>query len=175
MQQVGQKDKQQEEAISLTLLTTMTPVPESSYLAQKRRHFSAKRKNEMPLQNCTESGESGWRWGKSGKCYTGRDGKKKAIQQGISIEGPEKFQRMTSGGEVDISENDIPLISYAMHDDGYPLSSIVAVVATIRSSLLMAGKEAGYPPNCNHGYEEKDGKCVLIDDVKAKEEKNKCP
>ncbi len=26
-----------------------------------------------------------------------------------------------------------------------------------------ADKEAGYPPNCNEGYEEKDGKCVEIE------------
>ena len=28
---------------------------------------------------------------------------------------------------------------------------------------LKADKKAGYPPNCNEGYEEKDGKCVLIE------------
>ena len=122
----------------------------------------------MPLQKCSDEGASGWRWGKSGKCYTGSDSKKKAIQQGISIEGPEKFQRMASAGELDISENDIPLISYALHDEGHPLSSIVAVVATIRSSLLMADKEAGYPPNCNPGYEEKGGKCLPINKEKNK-------
>jgi len=27
---------------------------------------------------------------------------------------------------------------------------------------LEADKKAGYPPNCNKGYEEKDGKCVPI-------------
>ena len=27
---------------------------------------------------------------------------------------------------------------------------------------LEADKKAGYPPNCNEGYEEKDGKCVKI-------------
>ena len=27
---------------------------------------------------------------------------------------------------------------------------------------LKADEKAGYPPNCNKGYEEKDGKCVLI-------------
>ena len=26
-----------------------------------------------------------------------------------------------------------------------------------------ANKKAGYPPNCNEGYVEKDGKCVLIE------------
>jgi len=27
---------------------------------------------------------------------------------------------------------------------------------------LEADKKAGYPPDCNKGYEEKDGKCILI-------------
>ena len=27
-----------------------------------------------------------------------------------------------------------------------------------------ADKKAGYPPNCNEGYVEKDGKCVPIED-----------
>jgi hypothetical protein len=27
---------------------------------------------------------------------------------------------------------------------------------------LEAEKKAGYPPNCNKGYEEKDGKCIAI-------------
>ena len=31
--------------------------------------------------------------------------------------------------------------------------------------------EAGYPPNCNDGYEEKDGKCVPIKKEKAKVKK----
>ena len=26
-----------------------------------------------------------------------------------------------------------------------------------------ADEKAGYPPNCNEGYEAKDGKCVLIE------------
>jgi len=45
----------------------------------------------MPLQKCSSEGKSGWRWGNSGHCYTGKDAKKKAIKQGIAIEGPKKF------------------------------------------------------------------------------------
>jgi hypothetical protein len=116
----------------------------------------------MPLKRCQDSEKKGWKWGDKGKCYTGPDGKKKAIQQGISIEGPEKFQRMASAGELDISEDDIPLISYALHDEGHSLASIAAAVATIRKGLSMADKWAGYPPNCKPGHEEKDGKCVPI-------------
>lgn len=124
----------------------------------------------MPLKKCSESGKSGWKWGDAGKCYSGPDGKKKAIQQGISIEGPEKFQQMASSGEVNIFEEDIPFISYALYDSGYSLASIVAVIATIRDKLTKGGKEAGYPPNCKHGYKEKDGKCVPIDDAEAGED-----
>lgn len=40
----------------------------------------------MPLQRCTQNGKSGWRWGKSGKCYTGPGAKKKAIKQKVAIE-----------------------------------------------------------------------------------------
>ena len=32
--------------------------------------------------------------------------------------------------------------------------------------------EAGYPPNCNKGYEEKDGKCVPIKKEKASKKKS---
>lgn len=48
----------------------------------------------MPLKNCSENGKSGWKWGDQGKCYIGKDAKKQAIKQGISIEGPEKFSKI---------------------------------------------------------------------------------
>lgn len=41
----------------------------------------------MPLQRCQENGETGWRWGEQGKCYTDADkgeAKKKAIKQAIA-------------------------------------------------------------------------------------------
>jgi len=47
-------------------------------------------------------------------------------------------------------------------------SSIVAVdfikeVDEILQKKNEANKKAGYPPNCNEGYVEKDGKCVPAD------------
>ena len=45
----------------------------------------------MPLKKCTEDQKSGYKWGNKGKCFTGPDAKKKAIKQGVAIEGPEKF------------------------------------------------------------------------------------
>lgn len=54
----------------------------------------------MPLQKC---GSGGWRWGNSGKCFTGKDAKKKAIIQGIAIEGAEEFAAEASKDEVKIA------------------------------------------------------------------------
>ena len=48
----------------------------------------------MPLKKCFENGKDGWKWGDEGKCYTGKESKKEAIRQGISIEGPEKFSKI---------------------------------------------------------------------------------
>jgi len=48
----------------------------------------------MPLKKCSENGKNGWKWGDQGKCYAGKEGKKQAIRQGISIEGPEKFSKI---------------------------------------------------------------------------------
>ena len=50
----------------------------------------------MPLKRCTSNGKNGWKWGDEGKCYTGPGAKKKAIDQGIAIEGPEKFKKMAA-------------------------------------------------------------------------------
>jgi hypothetical protein len=39
----------------------------------------------MPVQRCTAKGKSGWKYGSTGKCYTGTDAKKKAIKQGLAV------------------------------------------------------------------------------------------
>ena len=39
----------------------------------------------MPLQSCQANGKKGTKYGKSGKCYTGSDQKKKAIEQAKAI------------------------------------------------------------------------------------------
>jgi hypothetical protein len=48
----------------------------------------------MPLKRCKKDGKSGWKWGDGGACYTGKNGKKLAIKQGIAIEGPDKFKKV---------------------------------------------------------------------------------
>ncbi len=50
----------------------------------------------MPLFRCTKDDKSGWKWGDEGKCFTGSGAKRKAINQGIAIEGPEAVQKILS-------------------------------------------------------------------------------
>lgn len=40
----------------------------------------------MPLMRCTKDGKQGWKYGKSGKCYTGSGARAKAEKQGKAIE-----------------------------------------------------------------------------------------
>lgn len=61
----------------------------------------------MPLKKCTNNGSSGWRWGDSGKCYTGPNGKKQAIKQGIAVEGPDKFAAKAKEFEEPITTDEL--------------------------------------------------------------------
>lgn len=40
----------------------------------------------MPLTRCSSKGKPGYKWGDSGKCYTGKDAKAKAMKQARAIE-----------------------------------------------------------------------------------------
>lgn len=40
----------------------------------------------MPLKKCRKDKKSGYKYGDSGKCYTGTSGRKKAKRQGVAIE-----------------------------------------------------------------------------------------
>jgi hypothetical protein len=44
----------------------------------------------MPLKKIAK----GYKWGNSGKEYTGKNAKEKAIKQGIAIEGTNKFSKI---------------------------------------------------------------------------------
>jgi len=46
----------------------------------------------------------------------------------------------------------------------------IEVDFTEQIKQLKADKKAGYPPNCNKGYEEKGGKCVPIKKAKTQKE-----
>lgn len=40
----------------------------------------------MPLKHCTSNGESGYKWGDEGHCYTGPGAREKALKQGRAIQ-----------------------------------------------------------------------------------------
>ena len=89
----------------------------------------------MPLKRCTENKESGWKWGDSGKCYTGRDAKKKAIKQGVAIEGPKKFQQMASSFEEPMNQDDIESVIEFMCEEKYNSALIAATSVALRNIL----------------------------------------
>ena len=118
----------------------------------------------MPLKKCTSNQKSGYKWGDSGKCYTGPDAKKNAIKQGVAIEGPEKFSQKAAKECLFLDRQDIKTVTDWMYEEGYDHIAVVATAATLSTQ---SDQIAGYPPNCNHGYEEQDGKCVPIKDVES--------
>ena len=89
----------------------------------------------MPLKRCSENKESGWKWGDSGKCYTGRDAKKKAKKQGVAIEGPKKFQQMASSFEEPMNQDDIESVIEFMCEEKYNSALIAATSVALRNIL----------------------------------------
>ena len=96
--------------------------------------FNFERKT-MPLKRCSDNNNNGWKWGDQGKCYTGPDGKKKAIKQGIVIEGPDKFREKASFLEEPFSEPEIKAAAYAMHAEKYSIIEAASVLSFMRSHL----------------------------------------
>jgi hypothetical protein len=70
----------------------------------------------MPLKKCSNDGKSGYKWGDSGNCYTGPDAKKKAIKQGIAIEGPEKFTEMAKEYGMNVDASEVEFIVSCIYD-----------------------------------------------------------
>lgn len=61
----------------------------------------------MPIKNCQIGGKSGYKWGNEGKCYTGPDAKKKAIAQGIAIEGGFETKKVSFDYDETLTKPDI--------------------------------------------------------------------
>lgn len=51
----------------------------------------------MPFMRCSVGGKSGWKWGNSGKCYTGSDAKAKATEQMKAIKSSQEAAAKGSG------------------------------------------------------------------------------
>ena len=95
----------------------------------------------MPLKKCSENENSGWKWGDSGKCYTGKDAKKKAIKQGVAIEGPKKFQQMASLFEDPFTEEDINTAIESMCDLEYRPVLIAATSIALKNIINKYGNQ----------------------------------
>jgi len=97
----------------------------------------------MPIKKCSSDGQSGYKWGNEGKCYTGKDAKKQAIKQGIAIEGPEKFSQKAqelkmlyiNDENIFLKHEDLQYITDWMHDEGYNNSAIVGTVIALTPNV----------------------------------------
>merc|ERR1711964_707850 len=92
-----------------------------------------RRDQHMPLKKCAIDGDGGYKWGNEGKCFTGPDAKKKAIKQGVAIEGPEKFSQKAIEQNILLNTDDITTIANWMYDNGYDNTAVVATVSTLSS------------------------------------------
>jgi hypothetical protein len=93
----------------------------------------------MPLKRCSKNENSGWKWGDSGKCYTGKSAKKKAIKQGVAIEGPKKFQQMASSFEDSFTEEDIDTAIESMCELEYRPALIAATSIALKNIVKKYG------------------------------------
>ena len=113
----------------------------------------------MPLKRCTTDNKSGYKWGNEGKCYTGPEGKKKAIKQGLVIEGPEKFSqkalevdiRLTKSGmklnrTYILIKQDIKTVTDWMYNEGYDYGRYCSNGLFHFDVPVTADQIAGYPP-----------------------------
>lgn len=89
----------------------------------------------MPLKKCSNDGNSGWKWGDSGKCYTGPDGKKQAIKQGVAIEGPDKFAKKASAKEFEITEAEYDYVDEGLEVFGLGLGDRIAYALNFKRFL----------------------------------------
>ena len=89
----------------------------------------------MPLKKCENNNLKGWRWGDSGKCYTGPEGKKQAIKQGVAIEGPDKFSKKVKAGELEFTEKDYEYIDDALSCAGLGLGDRIAFAVDLKRYL----------------------------------------
>jgi|GEM_PF-5341882 len=51
----------------------------------------------MPVMTCIKNGKAGYKWGESGKCYTGEGARLKARDQGKAIKAKKYVQKKKLG------------------------------------------------------------------------------
>lgn len=87
----------------------------------------------MPLKKCSADGKSGWKWGDSGHCYPGKEGKKKAIKQGIAVEGPKKFAAMADDFDETVTPEEL---TDAMVEEGYGVIDITFAIEGLSKKVI---------------------------------------
>lgn len=90
----------------------------------------------MPLKRCTQDGKSGWKFGDSGKCYVGPEGKKLAIKQGIKIHGPKEFERIMKHGDASKEELVDVLLDKEITDEDANIMASVMNLSTVEMMTL---------------------------------------
>jgi len=130
----------------------------------------------MPLKKCTVDGKSGWKWGDSGKCYTGPDAKEKALEQGRAIKAnaflvnsdgacPEVLTTNLTGYQIRLTKfegRDHIVVPVVMLTEGvhagsggplyYPAEEIAKFPAAWNGRpvpVLHPVDEDGFPVSCN--------------------------
>ena len=78
----------------------------------------------MPLERCGSDGK-GWRYGKSGKCYTGKDAKKKAIRQFLGMKYNGYKGDLTSKAFLDESRQEIIAEGFSEAEAEMILSQVI--------------------------------------------------
>jgi hypothetical protein len=103
----------------------------------------------MPLKKCREGGKSGWKYGDSGKCYTGPGAKKKAIKQGIAIDGPDGFKAEAELFADELDQAIAEMIAFGPDNDGgeFEFDAMEAVLAYVsqKERDKMSSDDFGWP------------------------------
>jgi len=96
----------------------------------------------MPIKNCSENGKPGKKFGDSGKCYTYtpnneqslKEAKKKALKQGIRIEGPEKFKQIMENDANEDEDLDDDEVFAALYEETENLAIASLIANSIRKN-----------------------------------------
>lgn len=96
----------------------------------------------MPLKKCSSGGNSGWKWGDSGHCYTGPDGKKKAIKQGYA-ENPQHFRDVMKSEGIAAHEIELMIAEALCYDEDDMYLSLAYISQDERNKI--AEEDFGWP------------------------------
>jgi len=102
----------------------------------------------MPLMRCQKNGKSGWKFGKNGHCYTGKDAKLKAIKQGFAI-NPDEMKKYLASSDISDDEA-IDIMTVA--------NCSMLEIADLLLAKKMSRKEINDLPDDAFAYIEPGGK-----------------